>query len=285
MCLASDVEPGLDQALVPHLLLQPIVENAVRHGVANTFEPVEIRLSARRDSGALVLSVDNNGPRIRADALPGRAGIGLANVRERLRACYGEAGTLDASASAGGRLPRRDAPAAGAHDVRKLRVLTVDDEPLALQRLAWSLAEFPYVELVGEARSGREALELVRALRPNLLMLDIDMPPPGGLDVVAALDSNQPLEVVFVTAFDEFAVRAFELSATDYLLKPVVHARLERALARSHARLDARESDSRVAELKDVVEQLRKARHAPAEARYVTEFGDGSGRTGPHPGA
>ena len=98
VCLASDVEPGLDQALVPHLLLQPIVENAVRHGVANTFEPVEIRLSARRDSGALVLSVDNNGPRIRADALPGRAGIGLANVRERLRACYGEAGTLDASA-------------------------------------------------------------------------------------------------------------------------------------------------------------------------------------------
>ena len=156
--------------------------------------------------------------------------------------------------------------------MRKLRVLTVDDEPLALQRLAWSLAEFPDVELVGEARSGREALELVRALRPNLLMLDIDMPPPGGLDVVAALDSDQPLEVVFVTAFDEFAVRAFELSATDYLLKPVVHARLERALARSRARLDARESDSRVAELKDVVEQLRKARHAPAEARYVTEF-------------
>ncbi len=67
-------------------------------------------------------------------------------------------------------------------------------------------------------------------------------------------------------------MRAFELSATDYLLKPVVHARLEQALARARARLDARESDSRVAELQDVVAQLRKARHAPAEARYVTEF-------------
>lgn len=156
--------------------------------------------------------------------------------------------------------------------MRRLRVLTVDDEPLALQRLAWSLAEFPEVELVGQAQSGREALDLVRSLQPNLLLLDIDMPPPGGLEVVAALDAGQPLEVVFVTAFDEFAVRAFELSATDYLLKPVVHARLDRALARARARLDARESDSRVAELQDVVAQLRKARHAPAEARYVTEF-------------
>lgn len=151
-------------------------------------------------------------------------------------------------------------------------MLTVDDEPLALQRLAWSLAGCAAVELVGEALSGREALELARTLRPNLLLLDIDMPPPGGLEVVAALNAGQPLEVVFVTAFDEFAVRAFELSATDYLLKPVVHARLDQALARARARLDARESDSRVAELQDLVVQLRKARHAPAEVGYLTEF-------------
>ena len=156
--------------------------------------------------------------------------------------------------------------------MRSCGILTVDDEPLALQRLAWSLADFPQVELVGQAQSGREALELVATLRPNLLLLDIDMPPPGGLDVVAALDVGQALEVVFVTAFDEFAVRAFELSATDYLLKPVVHARLEQALARSRVRLDARESDSRVAELQEVVSQLRKARHAPAEANYLTEL-------------
>ena len=102
VCLASDVESGLDRALVPHLLLQPLVENAVRHGVAKTFEPVEIRLSARRDAGALVLSVDNNGPREAPGPAPGRAGIGLANVRDRLRACYGEAGSLAASAPAEG---------------------------------------------------------------------------------------------------------------------------------------------------------------------------------------
>ena len=156
--------------------------------------------------------------------------------------------------------------------MRKLRVVAVDDEPLALKRLAWSLADFPDVELVGQAQSGEEALELVRTLRPNLLLLDIDMPPPAGFEVVAALDPGQPLEVVFVTAFDEFAVRAFELSATDYLLKPVVHARLEQALARARAQLDARESDSRVAELQEIVAQLRKARHAPAGPDYLTEF-------------
>ncbi|HEU4517564.1 MAG TPA: LytTR family DNA-binding domain-containing protein [Steroidobacteraceae bacterium] len=156
--------------------------------------------------------------------------------------------------------------------MRKLRALAVDDEPLALQRLAWSLADFPEVELVGQSQSGSEALELVRTLRPNLLLLDIDMPPPGGLDVVAALDPAQPLEVVFVTAFDEYAVRAFELSATDYLLKPVVRARLEQALARARARLEARETESRVSELQEIVAQLRKARHAPAAPQYLTEF-------------
>ena len=95
--MASDVEPGLEQALVPHLLLQPLVENAVRHGVAATFEPVEIRLRARREAGSLLLSVANNGPRAANGAGPGHGGIGLSNVRERLRACYGEAGRLAAT--------------------------------------------------------------------------------------------------------------------------------------------------------------------------------------------
>jgi DNA-binding LytR/AlgR family response regulator len=156
--------------------------------------------------------------------------------------------------------------------VRPLRVLAVDDEPLALQRIEWCLAEFPDVELVGKARSGREALELVNALRPGVLLLDIDMPAPGGLDVVAALDARQPVEVIFVTAFDEFAVRAFELCATDYLLKPVVHGRLAQALDRARSRLAARETEARVAELQEVVSKLRHARHAPLDSHYETEL-------------
>ena len=100
--LASEVETGLDQALVPHLLLQPLVENAVRHGVATTFDPVEISLRAQRDAGVLVLSVANNGPRPAPADPTASNGIGLENVRARLRACYGEAGSLHASAPAEG---------------------------------------------------------------------------------------------------------------------------------------------------------------------------------------
>lgn len=151
-------------------------------------------------------------------------------------------------------------------------MLAVDDEPLALQRIEWCLAEFPDVELAGKARSGPEALALARSLRPDLLLLDIDMPVVSGLEVVEKLEPGQALEIVFVTAFDEFAVRAFELSATDYLLKPVEHERLGAALARARARLSGRASEARVAELQAVVAKLRAARHATAEPRYETEF-------------
>ncbi len=152
-----------------------------------------------------------------------------------------------------------------------LRVLAVDDEPLALQRIAWCLADCPDVEIVGKAQSGHAALELVRSQRPNVLLLDIEMPVMGGFDVVEALDVRQPLEVIFVTAFDEFAVRAFELSATDYLLKPLQLGRLVQALERARTRLAARESDVRVAELQEIVANLRNARHTP-DARYDTEL-------------
>lgn len=156
--------------------------------------------------------------------------------------------------------------------MKRLRVVAVDDEPLALQRIEWCLAEFPDVELIAKARSGTEALGLVRSLGPDVMLLDIEMPKPDGLDVVATLDSSLPLEVIFVTAYNEFAVRAFDLSATDYLLKPVERERLGLALERARARLASRENESRVAELQQVVAQLRQVRQAPATSRYETEF-------------
>jgi two-component system, LytTR family, sensor kinase len=100
--MESEIEAGLEQALVPHLLLQPLIENAVRHGVAATLEPVDIRLRARRESGSLVLRVDNTGARANGTARNGRTGIGLSNVRERLHAYYGESGTLETSAPEAG---------------------------------------------------------------------------------------------------------------------------------------------------------------------------------------
>lgn len=109
-----------------------------------------------------------------------------------------------------------------------MRVLLVDDEPPALCRLARMLKRFPDVEVVGEAADGVAELEAIRTLRPDLVLLDVRMPRMDGLAVAAAGDALPP--IVFTTAHDEHAVSAFDVSAVDYLLKPVTEERLRRAL-------------------------------------------------------
>jgi two-component system LytT family response regulator len=116
-----------------------------------------------------------------------------------------------------------------------VRTLIVDDEAPARQRLRRLLQARVEVEIVGEASDGVSALEQVRALRPDLMFLDIEMPELDGLAVAEALPADGPA-VVFVTAYDEHALRAFELAAIDYLVKPVVAQRLDDALARLPAR-------------------------------------------------
>jgi two-component system LytT family response regulator len=113
-----------------------------------------------------------------------------------------------------------------------LRTLLVDDEQPARERLARLLGELEGVEVVGQAESGEEALERVLELQPDLLLLDIQMPGASGLEVAASLPSPRPA-IVFCTAFDEYAVEAFELAALDYLLKPVSRARLAQAIERA----------------------------------------------------
>lgn len=140
-----------------------------------------------------------------------------------------------------------------------LKTLVVDDEPLATERLQLLLARIGGVDLVGTASDGEAACRMAKALAPDLLLLDIAMPGMDGIDVarsLAASDGPAPA-VVFVTAFDQFAVAAFEVEAVDYLVKPVDPARLERALERARAHLERRSSD---------VEQ----RAAPG--RYLDEF-------------
>jgi DNA-binding LytR/AlgR family response regulator len=107
-----------------------------------------------------------------------------------------------------------------------VRVLVVDDEPLARARLLRMLADIEGVEAVGEAGSGREALDRIAALAPDCVLLDVRMPGLGGLEVAKATG----VPVIFTTAHDAYAVEAFELSAVDYLLKPVRRERLLRAL-------------------------------------------------------
>jgi two-component system response regulator AlgR len=124
---------------------------------------------------------------------------------------------------------------------RPLRVLIADDEPLATERLQLLLARSSGAQLVGTASDGESAINLTQALRPDLLLLDIAMPGLDGIGVARALAAQEPSPaVVFVTAFDQFAVAAFEVEAVDYLMKPVDPLRLQRALDRASTYLEQR---------------------------------------------
>ncbi len=119
-----------------------------------------------------------------------------------------------------------------------LRVMVVDDEPLAVERLQLLLARTPEVIVVGTANDGEAALRIAEAVTPDLVLLDIAMPGMDGIDVARALSASAvDPAVVFVTAFDNFAVAAFDVAAIDYLMKPVQPDRLERALGRVRAHL------------------------------------------------
>ncbi|HEX8404227.1 MAG TPA: response regulator [Duganella sp.] len=129
-----------------------------------------------------------------------------------------------------------------------MRVLIVDDERPARDKLRRMLALEPDISAIDEARDGVEALERLGTFAPDLLLLDIQMPEIGGLDVAASLPAPAPL-VVFVTAYDEYAIRAFDANAIDYLLKPYDQQRLQRALRRARERLGRPAAEAAVAPL------------------------------------
>jgi two-component system LytT family response regulator len=122
-----------------------------------------------------------------------------------------------------------------------LRVLLADDERPARRFLGNLLKQCEGVEVVAEATNGREALELIEAHKPDLALLDLQMPDLGGLAVTRLLKAGAKPLVAFVTAYDEYAVEAFELNAVDYLLKPVERERLEATLTRARVRIDRSE--------------------------------------------
>jgi two-component system LytT family response regulator len=120
----------------------------------------------------------------------------------------------------------------------KIRTVVVDDEPLARSNLIVMLGRDREIEVVGEYGSGADALVAIRQIRPDLVFLDVQMPEYDGFDVVELLGTNLPPVFVFVTAYDQYALRAFETGALDYLLKPFDDARFERALSRAKERLE-----------------------------------------------
>ena len=135
-----------------------------------------------------------------------------------------------------------------------MRVLVVDDETAARRRLSIMLSELD-VELVGEAANGLEALQLVRERKPDVILLDITMPEIDGFDVAQHLAEPKPL-IVFQTAFDEYALEAFEHEAIDYLVKPVTLSKLQRAMERARARWESARSQELS---RDVLRQLRSS--------------------------
>jgi two-component system LytT family response regulator len=119
----------------------------------------------------------------------------------------------------------------------ELTVLVVDDEPLARQGLKLLLERQPGVASIAEARNGRDAIAFIRDRRPDLVLLDVQMPRMDGFAVVQAVGAERMPAVIFVTAHDEYAIRAFEIAAVDYLLKPVAAERFALAFGRASSRL------------------------------------------------
>src|ERR1700704_3585534 len=120
---------------------------------------------------------------------------------------------------------------------KKIRTVVVDDEPLARTNISVVLKHDPEIEIVSECGSGAEAIGEIRNSKPDLVFLDVQMPECDGFDVLEMLGRDLPSAVVFVTAYDQYALRAFEAGALDYLLKPFDNARFERALVRAKERI------------------------------------------------
>ena len=150
-----------------------------------------------------------------------------------------------------------------------LRTVLVDDEPLALERLEFLLKDIASAHVVGTASNGREAVEQIEALKPDLVFLDVQMPEQNGLRVAATLDSADRPEVVFVTAFEHYAADAFEVEAADYLLKPVRFDRLWQAIERAKRRKYLRELAQRESEADARSQPVAQARSPHEDGIWV----------------
>jgi DNA-binding LytR/AlgR family response regulator len=156
-----------------------------------------------------------------------------------------------------------------------LTVLLADDEPLALRRLRRLTAEVEDVRIVGAAADGDQALALARETAAQVVIIDIKMPGRDGVSVARALAGPDGPVVIFATAFDRYAIQAFDLAAVDYLLKPFDGARVAEALARARAQIRARDAEQRIGELRAIVQDLRaegRGQEPSGAASFETEL-------------
>ena len=161
---------------------------------------------------------------------------------------------------------------------RPVHVLIVDDEPLARRGLRRFLERDSRTECVGEAGNGLDAIERIETIKPDIVLLDIEMPELSGLEVVEHIGVNKMPIVIFVTAYDQYAVKAFEIHAVDYLMKPVKVGRLDEAIKRAIEKLRSKESEAH--KLEEVLSHMRAhfKRHSeiPTPRRLVVRYGNTS---------
>ena len=153
----------------------------------------------------------------------------------------------------------------------RVRALVVDDEPLARKRLQMLAASEDWLEIVDECSDGITAVATIQKLRPDLVFLDVEMPGASGFDVIEAIGAERMPFVVFVTAYDKYAIKAFDVHAVDYLLKPFDRDRFHQALARARQQLEQRSSGELERRLLALVQDLKPA-HQKLE-RFVIKSG------------
>jgi two-component system LytT family response regulator len=156
-----------------------------------------------------------------------------------------------------------------------MRILVVDDEPLARSGIQARLAQYPDVQVVGECETGQAAVMAIRDLVPDVVFLDIRMPDLDGFEVLRQLSPGKLPFVIFLTAYDRYAVDAFTVHAVDYLLKPIDDARLVRSLERARMRMNAATSKDMELRLRSLLKQVTVN---PAPPAYEVQFAVPTGR-------
>jgi two-component system LytT family response regulator len=147
-----------------------------------------------------------------------------------------------------------------------IKVIVADDEVVARRRVTRLLRQDPDISVVAECAGGREAVDRIRDADPDLVFLDVQMPDLTGIEVVETIGPDRMPPVVFVTAFDRHAIKAFELNALDYILKPYDSERFEQALTRARRRMQQVDATSRASELKGLIDALVLERTRAGEA-------------------
>ena len=269
--VAYAIDPAAEACLVPAFLLQPIVENAFRHGIGAKAGRCRLELGAAHDRRTPARAPCATTARAcrPASISHGDAGTGLSNIRTRLQNLYGGPASLSvAAAPGGGTLVTLDLPPEPPADLAPslgmtgFRVLVVDDEPLARGMVGAIVQADPDVASVVECGDARQVLGLIAEHRPHILFLDIEMPEMSGIGVAEMVDDAGPA-IVFVTAFSQYATRAFDVKAIDYVLKPFSDDRLRDALERAKRRIRERRLGELAHELSSLSANLPD-RAAPA---------------------